>query len=429
MTHVIHIDATNASVAAISKPAFWGFATSAYQIEGAWNKDGRGPSIWDTFSQSGRCNGGATGNVAANHYEMWEQDVDLLADLKAKAYRFSISWSRILPNGRTTDVNEAGIAFYDNLINRLLSKGITPYITLYHWDLPQTLQDEYGGWISPRIVDDYVNYAKLCIDRFGDRVKNWFTFNEPQVFCRLGYDVGVHAPGLRLGNDVWKCGHHVLLAHAKTVQYFRNKFSGGSRIGLALDSIWGEPLNPNSQSDIRAAESFREGGLGWFADPIYLGDYPQGLKTRIGGAMPQFTDQEKALLKGSTDFFGLNFYTGYYVTGTPENPQPVYSRDGVAIGEQAQSSWLYVVPWSFRRILNYIADRYHIAKPTSNTQHPIIITENGVSPPNEQLVSTATPVGVTLDDSFRVRYYEGYLGEMGNAIAVDGVNVEGYFAW
>ncbi|KAJ3081947.1 hypothetical protein HK102_002021, partial [Quaeritorhiza haematococci] len=155
------------------KVDFWGFATSAYQIEGAWDRDGRGPSVWDTFAHAGNCIGNSNGDVAAKHYDMWEQDVDLMVNLKAQAYRFSISWSRILTNGRLDQVNEAGIAFYNKLIDRLLSKGITPYITLYHWDLPQPLQDEYGGWLdtSGKIVDDFVAYAKLCIDRFGDRVK------------------------------------------------------------------------------------------------------------------------------------------------------------------------------------------------------------------------------------------------------------------
>ncbi|KAJ3079453.1 hypothetical protein HK102_003775 [Quaeritorhiza haematococci] len=255
-------------------------------------------------------------------------------------------------------------------------------------------------------------------------LQNWITFNEPQTFCRLGYGIGIHAPGLKLGNEVYKCGHNVLRSHARTVQYFRQKFGNdGHKIGITLDMIWAEPLNPNLESDRQAAQSFLEAGLSWFADPVYFGDYPQSLKTRFPNDLPQFTEEEKQLLKGSSDFFGLNFYTAVYVTGTALEPSATVIRNGVPIGPQAESTWLFVVPWGFRKMLKWIHDRYALR----DRQQGIIVTENGVSAPKEQLVTS--PVGVTLEDTFRVQFYQEYLNEMMKAINEDGVKVSGYFAW
>lgn len=414
---------------------YFGVATAAYQIEGAWNVDGRGACIWDTFSHTpGKIAGDQNGDVADDHYHRYAQDIQLLQSLGIKHYRFSLSWSRILPTGKVQPVNQAGVDFYNRILNLLQQANIEPLVTLYHWDLPQALMDEYNGWIDARVIDDYRDWVALAFTLFGDRVKHWSTFNEPWVFCNLGYGNGVHAPG-RCSNrtlcpegdsatEPYLCAHNILLSHAQAVHVFRQYFPPGSAsISMTMNADWAEPLTTSPQ-DIEAADRHMQFFLGWFADPLYFGDYPLVMRQRLNGTLPVFTAEQQKMLQGSIDFFGLNHYSSFYCANNP-NPGPhdaeatigSHEKNGVPIGVQADSDWLFVVPWGVRKILNWISQRYHYP--------PIVITEEGVDVPNE----SNFPLSQALNDTFRVNYFQSYLHEVECAYFIDHVNIIGYNAW
>jgi beta-glucosidase len=428
----------------ISGPKFpkgfkWGTATAAYQVEGSYNKDGRGLSIWDVFSHTpGKIRDGTSGDAADDHYNRLEEDVELMKELGVQLYRFSISWPRIFPNGEGT-INQKGIDFYNKLINTLLKKGIQPFVTLYHWDLPQALDEKYEGWMSATTADKFVDYAEVCFREFGDRVKFWLTFNEPHSFAVHGHVTGWHAPGrcsnrfiCSKGNtstEAYIVTHNVLLAHAKAVDLYRKKFfpTQQGKIGITLDLSSFEPFDPKNPLDIQAVERAATWHAAWFADPVYFGDYPQIMKERVGSRLPSFTEEEKKLLKGSSDFFGLNHYTTSYAIHVEEPEGEGYyrdrgclttaERDGKLIGPRGEPDWLYVVPRGMRWVLNWVWKRY---------KNPdIFITENGVSVPHESFL----PLKVALEDDFRLNYYKDYIEEMAKAINEDGVRVLGYMAW
>ncbi|KAJ7563890.1 hypothetical protein O6H91_03G129100 [Diphasiastrum complanatum] len=253
----------------------FGTATSAYQVEGAVKEGGRGRSVWDTFSYTpGKIADGSNGDIAVDQYHRYQEDVNLIAGMGFDAYRFSIAWPRIIPDGLTKEANKEGIAYYNRLINSLISQGIEPYATLYHWDLPQALQDSFGGWISRDIVKHFVAYAEVCFAAFGDRVKNWITLNEPHQFSVNGYGTGNHAPGRCSQRSISPAGnsstepylaaHHALLAHAGAVSVYRKNFQAkqGGRIGMACDCQWAEPLT-SSLEDKAAAQRRLEFQLSW----------------------------------------------------------------------------------------------------------------------------------------------------------------------
>ncbi|KAG0499843.1 hypothetical protein HPP92_004534 [Vanilla planifolia] len=360
----------------------FGAATAAYQVEGAANLGGKEPSVWDTFTHKfpEKIADGSNGDVAADSYHRYKEDVQLLVDLGMDAYRFSISWSRILPKGRGKvnpegvqyynnlinelldkgikpyatlfhwdlpqaledeyggrgKVNPEGVQYYNNLINELLDKGIKPYATLFHWDLPQALEDEYGGFLSDKLVEDYKNYTEVCFKEFGDRVKHWITFNEPYIFTTLGYGFGIHAPGrctpgLDLGGGtVLNCpvgdslrepyivGHNLLKAHAEAVQLYREKYQAeqNGQIGITLVSHWMVPIDDTPQSK-DAQERSLQFNLGWFFDPIKFGDYPLSMRALVRERLPHFTPEETEKLKDSFDFVGLNYYTARYAREQP----------------------------------------------------------------------------------------------------------------
>lgn len=404
----------------------WGTATSSYQIEGAWNADGKGPSIWDAFCLiPGKIENGEDGAEACDHYTRMKEDVALMKSLGVQAYRFSISWPRVLPAGKGK-VNEAGIKFYNDLIDELVANDITPWVTLYHWDLPLTLQMEEDGWLSPKIADSFAKYAELCFSRFGDRVKNWITLNEPWVVSILGYGQGVFAPGRISNAEPYLAGHNLLLAHARAVDVYRKKFQQRQKgkIGISNNCDWREPktdLPEDKAAATRALEFF----LSWFTDPVYFGDYPQVMKDRLGDRLPQFTSEESALLKGSSDFFGLNHYTTMYAEeATGKDVQgSVYGNGGISEDQDVllsvDDSWEFttmnwgVVPWGCNRLLHWIKDRYN--------NPPVVITENGCAY-NDELKSGK------VNDEARIRFYKGYLKAVSEAIE-GGCNVAGYFAW
>jgi len=416
----------------------WGTATASYQVEGAVNVSGRGLSIWDTFSHiPGKIDNNDNGDVADNHYFLYKSDIQLMKKIGFKAFRISLSWSRIFPTG-LPPVNQAGIDHYNDVINELVANGITPLVTLYHWDLPQGLED-LGGWLNRSLIVEAFNiYADTCFKNFGDRVKYWLTINEPMSVTLIGYDSGVNAPGrcsdrtrCPQGNSATEpyiVTHNMLLSHAVAVQTYRSKYQliQGGKIGITLNIDWSVPFN-NTPEDHAAAERHLVFQTGWFGDPVYFGDYPDIMKHLVGNRLPTFTEGEKLLLRGSHDFFGLNHYTSVYAQNDPNPPKNqgwgadqaakiTQVRNGVPIGIPADSPWLYVVPSGMREILHWVARRYE--------NDDIYITENGCDVPNE----SALPLDQALNDTFRINYYNGYIAEMSRAID-EGVKVKAYFAW
>ncbi|KAH7426037.1 hypothetical protein KP509_11G082200 [Ceratopteris richardii] len=417
----------------------FGTATSAYQVEGAAFEGGRGPSIWDTFAHTpGKVEDGKNGDKAVDQYNRLQEDIDLMANMGWDAYRFSISWSRIFPDGLGISVNKEGINYYNRLIDGLLAKGIQPYATMFHWDLPQRLQDDIGGWLSSQIVEYFATYADTCFAAFGDRVKFWITMNEPLQFAYAGHGSGEHAPG-RCSDRSWSAvgnshtepyivAHNALLAHAAAVDIYNKKYKAdqGGVIGITVDGEWAEPLT-DSDDDKEAAQRRMEFQIGWFLDPLFFGDYPATMRKEVGDRLPYFTEDEIKLLRGSTDFLGINHYSTRYVTNsTKEKNQDecdhfddqrvttFYEVDGKPIGERAASVWLYIVPWGLKHELLWISQRYN---------NPIIyITENGMDQEGSE------PLEETLNDQLRIRFYEGYLSAVAEAIR-EGVDVRGYFAW
>ncbi|KAK9888326.1 hypothetical protein WA026_000583 [Henosepilachna vigintioctopunctata] len=408
----------------------FGVASSAYQIEGAYNEDGRTDSIWDynLHEKPSWVIDESNGDVACDSYHKWEEDVQLIKELGANFYRFSISWSRILPSAyKDTEVNEKGVAYYNNLINKLLDEGITPMVTIYHWDLPQSLQ-ENGGWMNATIADNFVFYAKTLFQLFGDRVKHWITFNEPIEICEAGYSSDRKAPFLNAaGVGGYICSHNVLLSHGKTYREYEKLFKPTQRgqIGLSAASYWYEPKE-NSGLDAEASHRALLFSLGWYIHPLVKGNYPPIMIERIDeiskkegfaeSRLPKFTDSEIEMIRGSFDFIGLNHYTTVQGTFGTDFPEPsAYFDCGVKSSVDPEwevaptSSWLRNVPWGLRKLLVWIKNEYG--------NPPVLITENGWS-------STAT-----LDDTDRIRYINGYLLSVLQAIHEDGCNVLGYTHW
>lgn len=408
----------------------WGTATASYQIEGAANED-RQPSIWDRFSDTpGKTANGETGLNACDHYHRYREDVQLIKKLNTKYYRFSIAWPRIqkFENG-VVKVNEAGVAFYNALIDELLANGIMPVATLYHWDLPLWVQDSTGGWSgSTDVVRRFAEYARICFDRFGGRVKDWITLNEPWCSAVLGYETGEHAPGdtSRPGDAVYKAGHNLLLAHARAVEVYRGEFrkKQGGRIGVTLNSNWAEPLDKDDEESVRAAQRDLDFELGWFADPIWKGNYPESMRKAVGKRLPSFSEEEKSLLKGSSDFFGLNHYSSQYSKGFWE--EEARREDGInawkdrGTTQESDEKWKRtdmgwaIVPWGFRNLLLYISKTYE-------PEGGIVVTENG-------LASRERNRKEMEEDTLRIGFYKGYIEAMHQAIE-GGADVRGYFLW
>ncbi|XP_071181431.1 lactase/phlorizin hydrolase-like [Mytilus edulis] len=407
----------------------WGAATSAYQIEGGWNEDGKGPSIWDVYSHAGRIVNKQTGDVACDSYHKYKEDVQMLKSLGVSHYRFSLSWSRIMSDGTLATVNQKGIDYYNNLINELLANNIEPMVTLYHWDLPQGLQDK-GGFKDEAIIEYFNDYARLCFSMFGDRVKLWITFNEPFVVSWLGHGIGVMAPGIsEPGSTVYTVTHNIIRAHVKAYHtyndHFRSHFNG--KVGITLDCDWKEPRE-DTLWDRAAAERALQFKLGWFANPIFgNGDYPAVMKRTIKSKsmkqglsksrLPEFTDEELRQNKGAADFIGINHYTTNLVSQKEQSvEEPHYERDQdidvsySSCWRESQSGWLRGNPWGIRRLLKWVKDRYNSPE--------IYVTENGFSDD-----------GKSLEDNDRIWYYNGYINEMLKAKKEDGVNVKGYMAW
>jgi beta-glucosidase len=387
----------------------WGFAASAYQIEGAAAEDGRGPSIWDTFARrSGAIADGSTGDVACDHYHRYAQDVRLMADLGARAYRFSVSWPRVLPTG-TGDVNQLGLDFYGRLVDALLEAGVQPLVNLFHWDLPQALQDR-GGFANPEVVGWFADYAAVLTSRLGDRVKNWMTFNEPAVFAFLGHADGVHAPGLRHWPTAIRVADNQLRAHASGAAVIRAQVQDSS-VGLAMDVNQVAPAS-DSERDRVAASQWSSARDAWFLDPLFGRGYPElGLDAhRRAGHLDgvDLTDPPP----GAVDYLGLNYYRRDTVRARSDRP---FDWDiGPALGsEQTQMDW-HVAPDGLRDTL---IDLHRTYAPPE-----IIVTENGA----------AYPDAVDPDDRVRDEARRDYLARHVAAAAdalVAGVPLTGYHVW
>ncbi len=394
----------------------WGAATAAYQIEGAAHEDGRGLSVWDMFCrQPGRVHGGHTGDVACDHYHRWKEDVSLMRQMGLKAYRFSIAWPRIFPDG-IGKVNERGLSFYDRLVDQLLAANIQPWATLFHWDYPYSLYLR-GGWLNADSPKWFADYTACVVERLSDRVTHWMTLNEPQCFVYIGHMEGRHAPGDRLGlEEVLRIGHHALLAHGRSVQAIRAHARQPARVGWAVVGDHRVPATETA-ADISAAREatfdVRTCGLftsSWWCDPVYLGQYPQNGLEFYGARAPAWTEEDMALIRQPLDFCGLNIYQAEVVRRNANGEIESAPREqGHA---QNRLSWA-VAPEALYWGPRFFYERYGL---------PIVMTENGMT--NVDWVS----VDGKVHDPQRIDFHTRYLREFRRAIA-DGVRAKGYFAW
>ncbi|KAJ7685390.1 glycoside hydrolase [Mycena polygramma] len=410
----------------------YGCATSAYQIEGAWNLDGKSPSIWDHFLHNKSTNDatyGANGDVADDFYHTYAQDLPLFRKaLGVGTYDFTIAWTRIMPSGRGA-LNAKGLAFYQNIIRSSNASGMNNICTLYHWDLPQSLQDEYGGWLNHKIVDDFRAYARAVFQALGNNCSHWVTMNEPRTFCTEGFGPDpVSAPGVVSSyKEQYTCMHYALLAHAAAVDEFRRGGYKG-KIGIKVDGGVSLPLNATSPADQKAAARTMDFEVGRDVAPLYTGDYPPSVLA--SGALPlQFTAAEKQLLKGSVDFIGLDFYTSQWVTPTahctassdsyPECTDSYQQdpRTGLDIGRPTASDWNFDVPHvTIYGGIKYMAETYNATN--------ILISETGMGVLNE----TNLPLAQVLEDVDRIAWYRGVLVAMKQALD-EGLPLTGFIPW
>jgi beta-glucosidase len=387
----------------------WGFATSAYQVEGA--AGGRGRSIWDAFCLvPGAIEDGTSGEVACDHYNRVEDDVRLIASLGADAYRFSIAWPRVLPEGRGR-VNEEGIGFYRRLCERLRERGVRPLATLYHWDLPAALQ-AHGGWAASDTVERFVEYAQLVFERLGDLVDDWITINEPFCVAFHGHALGLKAPGRRDWAEAVRVSHHLLLAHARTVEAYRAVADG--RIGIAINVTPVEPAS-ESEADVDAARRLDGFHNRWFLDGVFRRRYPEdmvGELERRYGVVPDVDESELAALSDLGDFVGVNFYTRIRARANPGSS--LFGADELPSSGAVTAMGWEIVPEALHDVLLRISREY--------TSLPLLITENGAAFDD---VRNGEPV---VEDPRRIDYLRRHIGEIARAID-DGVDVRGYFPW
>jgi len=400
-----------------------GVATAAYQIEGAVHEDGRGPSIWDTFSHTpGRVVGGDTGDIACDHYHRYAEDVRLMGDLAIDSYRLSVAWPRVQPQGRGA-ANPAGLAFYDRLVDSLLEQGIAPAVTLYHWDLPQALED-LGGWRSRDTAQRFAEYAAVVHDHLGDRVGRWITLNEPWCSSFLGYATGRHAPGAQEGEGALAAAHHLLLGHGLAVAALRADAREGQQVGITLN-LQSVSAATSSLQDLAASERAQLRANLLFTDPLLEGRYP-ALARSTYAALTDFGylhDGDLATIAAPLDFLGVNYYFPSRVQAAPylqDDPalrtaDDLGTEDVISPDEELTVMGWPVEPAGLTRLLEWLHDTYP-------TLPPIYITENGRA--CDDVVTDAGEV----DDPDRVRYLDSHLRAVADAIEA-GVDVRGYYCW
>ncbi len=381
----------------------WGAATSAYQIEGAVHADGRSPSIWDTYAQiPGKILGGESGEVACDHYHRWPQDLDLMAAMQLNAYRFSVAWPRVIPQG-TGAANVAGLDFYDRLVDGALERGLEPHVTLYHWDLPQVLEDQ-GGWANPDIPQWFAEYALAVYGRLGDRVASYATFNEPWCTAELGYHAGRHAPGLRDLRTSLKASYHIQLAHGQAIQALRQQ-NTGAELGTVLNLY---PVDAATEADRETAILIDEKINRWYLDPIFRGTFPERAWAHYGDAVPDIDPSALAAVCQPLDFLGVNYYFRQWVRGN----EVLRSGPPDMALERTAMDW-EIYPQGLHRLLTDLHRHYPAPK--------YLITENGAA-------FDDVLVGGQVHDPSRTRFMQSHLAELHRAIQ-DGVPVSGYFAW
>ena len=391
----------------------WGTATASYQIEGGWNTDGKGECIWDRFSHTpGKIHDNSSGDIACDFYHRYEDDITILKNLGIKVYRLSISWPRIFPDGTGT-LNEAGIAFYRKVLTCLRDNGIKAAVTMYHWDLPQKLQDR-GGWANREIADWFEHYAKTLYERLGDPVDTWITLNEPFCSSIIGYWLGEHAPGYHDYSMALAAVHHLLLAHGKAVQAYRA--SGlTAEIGITLNMNISYPIDPSNPADVEAARRNQEHSNNLFGDPVYLGKYPEALFAHLkkkGVVLPDIKDGDMELISQKLDFFGLNTYFTDHLTADPANwPLECVS---LKTGKPRTDADWEVNPEGMYDLLKWVHQRYKPQK--------LIITENGAA------CNDWVNIDGKVADPNRIDYLTRYLIQVHRAIG-DGVPVKGYYVW
>ncbi|CAM3769273.1 glycoside hydrolase family 1 protein [Alkalicoccus chagannorensis] len=412
----------------------WGSASAAYQIEGAWDTDGKGPSVWDVYTkQEGTTYKGTNGDTAVDHYHRMEEDVALMKEMGLKAYRFSIAWTRIYPEGNT-HVNKTGLGFYDKLIDHLIAADIEPIVTVYHWDLPQALMDAYGGWESRQIVDDFDRYCRTLFTRYGDRVKYWVTLNEQNVFIGLGYNAGIHPPGVQDEKRMHQANHHAFLANAKATTSFRELVPDG-KVGpsFAYGPVYALDAKPEN---ILAAENAEELNNHWYMDVYAHGTYPQTMFRYLQekGTAPQLEPGDDAILKqgSAPDFMGVNYYRTTTVEANP--------LDGVSSGKmnttgKKGTSEDTGVPGLFKTVKNPNLEatnwdweidpqglRIGLRRIKNRYELPVLISENGLGEFDK------LEEGDRVHDPYRIDYLASHLEAIQEAVS-DGVDVLGYCTW
>ena len=387
----------------------WGAATSAYQIEGSVRADGRGESIWDRFSHvAGNVLGEDTGDVACDHYRRWRDDISLMRELQLNAYRFSIAWPRIVPTGSGA-VNGAGIDFYDRLVDELLEADIAPWPTLYHWDLPQPLQDA-GGWPNRATVDRFLDMVDVVTRRLGDRVSHWMTINEPLIAGHFGHSLGIHAPGLRSWRAGLAASHHMLLAHGRAVDIVRTN-AGGADVGIVINPMPAIPAD-DSQAAADAAERWDGIANRWYLQALSGRGYPDDVRELFSDDAPDVRDDDLTVIAAPTDFLGVNYYAPMYVAAGPAptgvafaGPPPDIAVTGLG--------WP-IQPEVFLFTLRRIQDEFYPG--------PIVIAENGAAFPDPPVDGGRVAVGDRID------YLASHLDAVWRAID-GGIPVRGYFPW
>jgi beta-glucosidase len=383
----------------------WGAATSAFQIEGAARSDGKGPSIWDEFCRvPGAIADGSNGDIACDHYNRLESDLDLLADLGVRAYRFSISWPRVQPLG-FGPVNARGLEFYQRLVDGLLERNIQPYATLYHWDLPAELQRRDGGWLARDTAKRFADYAYIVAERLGDRVVSFATHNEPWVTAVLGYERGIFAPGIKSRRVAYQVNHHLLVSHGLAARAIRDAKSR-AEVGIVLNL---SPVYAATSSDLDTTHARLEDGrlVRWYMDALFKRRYPADILEHLGADAPQTQSGDAELIAETCDFLGINYY--YPIVSSSENPAATASSGAAAITDMGWE----VSPASLADLLLRLNRDYDLP--------PIYITENGAAYQDEM-------VDGRIDDEPRRHYIEMHLIALADAMKQD-VDVRGYFAW
>jgi beta-glucosidase len=390
----------------------WGVGTSAYQIEGAWDTDGKGPSIWDTMAHTLPLSD--TGDVACDHYHRMDEDLDLLSDIGVNAYHFSTAWTRVLPSG-VGELNAGGLAFYDRLVDGLLERGIEPWLTLYHWDLPQALQDR-GGWANRESVTWFTEYASVMADHFHDRVNNWMTINEPWVVAFLGHLEGLFAPGISDWPTTLAASHHLLMAHGSATQAIKER-SPDANVGLSLDCRPAEPTSTSS-ADIAATRHFDGFRNRWFFDPVFGKGYPKDMinaylsEGRLDPDLIQPGDED--LISTSIDFCGINYYTSVRIAAGNEEKDEAEGPIGMNPPQDyTEMGWL-VDPDALERFLLRVDDEW--------SPRSIIVTENGAS------YSTGPDNSGRVPDTERIEYLDAHIRATVRA-RERGAPIDGYFVW